>query len=168
LFQRATLLVALLVLLSPSAALAESAAVVGRGRSPWLGFGLGAGGFSGVTGLAGHVDLGMGFGKVYVAGRLAGVTDTIACCESNGGDLTDAGLIFGLQRVTATRVLAIGAGPASAKGRDIHGHEWGLGLEARFVGSFSRRVGLGVYAFANLNSTNSMYGVTIGLRIGGH
>jgi hypothetical protein len=162
-----TLLVTLLGSLLPAAALADSGATAARGRSPWLGFGLGGGGFSGVGGIAGHVDLGWGFGKLYLAGRLAGVTDSLECCETTEGDRTDAALLVGLQGVTRSRALSIGVGPASVHGQGLAGRTWGVGFEARLVMWGRRAIGPALYVFANVNSRSSFFGLTVGVHFGG-
>jgi hypothetical protein len=137
------------------------------GRSPWIGLGLGGGAFSGASGIAGHVDVGWGLGRTYLAGRLAGVTDSIGCCETTEGDRTDAAVMLGLQRATRSGVVSIGAGPSSARGQGLGGRSWGLGLEARLVWRGGGRVGPGLYAFANLNSRSSFFGLTLGVHFGG-
>jgi hypothetical protein len=146
---------------------AEALAASPAGRSPWVGLGLGGGAFSGASGVAGHVDIGWGFGRAYVAGRLAGVADSLGCCERTGGDRTDAAAMLGLQRVTDSGVMAIGVGPAAARGQGFGDTSWGLGVEARLVRWGARGIGPGLYAFANINSRSSFFGLTVGIHFGG-
>jgi hypothetical protein len=162
--QAALVLAVLLAAVAPGT---EAAAARPGGRSPWVGLGLGAGRFSGVGGVAGHVDIGWGFGRTYLAGRLAGVTDGIGCCEATEGDRTDAAVMLGLQRVTGSGVTSIGLGPAAVRGQGIGDTSWGLGVEARIVRWGARGIGPGLYAFANINSRSSFFGLTLGIHFGG-
>jgi len=155
------------LLIAPVSVEAQSGRSGLQGRSPWIGFGIGAGAFSGVGGVAGHVDVGWGFGRAYLAGRLAGVTDSLACCEVTEGDRTDAAVLIGLQRVAESGVVAIALGPAYVRGQHLDETTWGLGLEARLVKWGGRGIGPALYVFGNLNSKDSFFGVTLGIRFGG-
>jgi len=167
--RRTSLAVALLaVLLAPGWAASQSVTTytTPRGHSPWLGFGVGGGGYSGVFGLAGHLDVGLGFGRLYTAVRFAGVTESIGCCEQSS-DRTDVAALVGLQRLSSGSVFALAAGPAHARGQNLDGKPWGLGLEARAVSWGRHGIGLQLYGFANLNSDDSFFGLTLGVRFGG-
>jgi len=146
--------------------------VAGAEDGTWIDFGVGAGRFSGlsggVTGLAGHIAGGWVGGKTVVSARAVAVGDISSCilCQSEG-DRVDLGLLLGRQWVGESALFSVGAGIGYLKGQHLPSSTVGLALEARLIGRLSRRVGLGVYGFGNVNSQDSFWGATLALRFGG-
>jgi len=156
----------ILVLLAAGTLLAPG--VAAAGGDVWAGFGVGGGYFAGGGGLAGHVDVGWLHGKNVVSGRIAAVADEGECilCQTRG-DRIDMALVLGRQWSGVTGLGSIAAGVGYVKGQNLPGSTLGLALEARAIGRVGRHVGLGLYAFGNVNSKDSFFGLTLALRLGG-
>ncbi|MGD8897710.1 MAG: hypothetical protein PVJ73_16895 [Acidobacteriota bacterium] len=146
--------------LAPAVAAAEG--------QPWLGFGIGWGGFSQAAGVAGHVDAGWVLGRTFVSARLAGVADELACifCESKG-DRVDVALLLGRQWPRGSELGSIAAGVGYVRGQHLAGSTLGLALETRLMARLGRGFGFGLYGFANINSKDTFFGVTLAVRFGG-
>lgn len=122
-------------------------------------------GSSGTLGYAVHVAAGHAFGRQVLSLRGAAVLQD---ADFLWDDVWDIALVYGQAFRGRESFSTVGAGVGYVGGSLLgeSGRTLGLALEAQT--SFrAGPVGLGVYAFANLNNRQSFVGATLALRFGG-
>lgn len=139
----------------------------------WLGVGPGFGaGPEIVGGLGGLIQLTWQRERTHLALRTLGLVDFDGFPDSGGGSsATELGLLYGRARVTSWGHAAVGAGLSGVYlegcGDDGPDECWAVGVPLAAEAALQALVaGLGVQAFANLNTRAPYGGLVLFLQLG--
>ena len=136
----------------------------------WVNLGLGSGSIS-ENAFALNANMTYQFGKNMLTLRAAGMGELF------GKSIGDNGLLYGIALRQEQVLFSVGAGLAFVEGSISHGlfstkepekigPTIGIPLEAQLFWRPTRFLGIGLYAFANLNPEESFAGITLGFQFG--
>ncbi|UCE05771.1 MAG: hypothetical protein JSW07_19605 [bacterium] len=136
----------------------------------WVNFGAGAGSI-GENAIALSANATYHFGKNLLTLRSAGTGELF------GKTIGDDGILYGIVLMQKQVLFSVGVGLASVKGSFSHGlfssrppekigPTIGIPLEAQLFWRPAHFLGIGLYAFANLNSEEPFAGITLGFQFG--
>jgi hypothetical protein len=136
----------------------------------WVNFGVGGGSIS-ENAVALSANATYQFGKNLLTLRAAGTGELF------GKSIGDNGLLYGLALKQEQVFVSVGVGLAFVEGSISHGlfstkepekigPTIGIPVEAQLFWRPARFLGIGLYAFANLNSEEPFAGITLGFQFG--
>lgn len=156
--------------LSPGAAWAQS---VDQPTKVWLGLGLGGNGAQGLdVDAVGSFQLIVQWQQHHLTFRAIAIGDGSDLLGTGSGDtLEEVGILYGRRRASSFGYLAIAGGLAAVQAKGFTGATGerrktiGLPVTAE-AGLQSRLLGVGIQAFANLNTVSLFGGVSLFVQLG--